>query len=662
MKKLIVIISLLISLCSCDILGHREIWDKLQEHEDRIQKLEEMCSRLNENITGLQAVLTALEENDYVTDVVKIMEEGVEIGYAITFAKGGTVTIYHGSDGTDGSAPKIGIRKASDGEYYWTSDGEWLTAEDGGKIPAAVPETDGKYITPQFRIAEGVWYISYDGGSTWREFSKVSDDEEPFFSAVIYENNVLTLVLSDSTEVKIPVGIESRVVDLFIFMGQSNMSGRGDASKAPSVPEGWGYEYKAISNPSGLVHMKEPFGLNEENAASGVIESGVARTGSSVSALTIAYYDHTKIPVIGVSCSKGGTSTTFWKPGGKPLKDAVNRHLAAEQWLTDNGYIIRNNYMFWLQGESDRTMAASTYKSNLTAIVKEMISKTGVTHCMLLRVGLPDDKSGSTSDIIKVQTDLCRTYDEFVMASTLASSFVDESLMKDNWHYLQEGYNMLGTDAGKNVAFYANTGIEPCMYDSYYHDLYYPTSKFKSIFDGDKEEETAVWHLVKTNEAGVDGSAPSTILKTDNKSYGLTWGSEEDHKAIRNKPINAIRLITGSSSGTVRIGVAEEIGGTEISGIQSATFSKAANEAMAVVKFNTTFTLTGNQILVIEPSDRDIDITKTPRDYTFKYAYGENWEGKGGFYTRIPIDRNDGTQPWRYSTGACLTVDVGYIE
>jgi hypothetical protein len=393
-----------------------------------------------------------------------------------------------------------------------------------------------------------------------------------------------------------------------------------------------------------------------------VIESGVARTGSSVSALTIAYYDHTKIPVIGVSCSKGGTSTTFWKPGGKPLKDAVNRHLAAEQWLTDNGYIIRNNYMFWLQGESDRTMAASTYKSNLTAIVKEMISKTGVTHCMMLRVGLPDDKSGSTSDIIKAQTDLCRTYDEFVMASTLASSFVDEGLMKDNWHYLQEGYNILGTDAGKNVAFYANTGIEPCMYDPYYQGLYYPTSKFKSIFDGDKEEETAVWHLVKTDEAGVDGSAPSTILKTDNKSYGLTWGSEEDHKAIRNKPINAIRLITGSSSGTVRIGVAEEIGGTEISGIQSATFSKAANEAMAVVKFNTTFTLTGNQILVIEPSDRDIDITKTPRDYTFKYAYGENWEGKGGFYTRIPIDRNDGTQPWRYSTGACLTVDVGYIE
>lgn len=226
MKKLIVIITLLISLCSCDILGHREIWDKLQEHEDRIQKLEEMCSRLNENISALQAVLTALECNDYVTDVTKVMENGVEIGYSITFAKGGTVTIYHGSDGTDGSAPKIGIRKASDGEYYWTSDGEWLTGEDGKKIPATVPETDGKYITPQFRIAEGIWYISYDGGSTWREFSK-SAGGSILFSEVTYDEDFIYLTLQDGTRLAVPrteglnvaVSLERISTDFVIFVG-----------------------------------------------------------------------------------------------------------------------------------------------------------------------------------------------------------------------------------------------------------------------------------------------------------------------------------------------------------------------------------------------------------------------------------------------------------
>ena len=136
---------------------------------------------------------------------MKIIEGGVEVGYSLTFAKAGTVTIYHGTDGSDGCTPKIGIKKASDGQYYWTLDGEWLTGEDGENIPAAYSDgDDGEYITPLFRVAEGVWYVSYDNGNSWKYIGELNE-EEFLFSAVIYENNVLTLVLSDGTEVKIPV-------------------------------------------------------------------------------------------------------------------------------------------------------------------------------------------------------------------------------------------------------------------------------------------------------------------------------------------------------------------------------------------------------------------------------------------------------------------------
>ena len=101
----------------------------------------------------MQTILTALEENDYIVDVTKITEDGVEIGYSITFANSGTINIYHGNNGADGSTPKIGIRKASDGEYYWTSADEWLTDESGDKIPAVVQnDPDGKYLTPLFRV------------------------------------------------------------------------------------------------------------------------------------------------------------------------------------------------------------------------------------------------------------------------------------------------------------------------------------------------------------------------------------------------------------------------------------------------------------------------------------------------------------------------------
>ena len=482
MKKLFTTIlcsMLLLAVSGCQ---HEDIWNELREHEQRIEQLEKRCRELNSNVEAIQAILTAIQENDYVTEIMKIMENGVEVGYSITFAKGGTVTIYHGTDGTDGVAPKVSIRKAQDGEYYWTADGEWMTDENGEMIPAVVADDpNGEYVTPQFRVADGKWYVSYDNGNTWRAIDQKNDGEN-FFQNVTYDQDYVYITLADGNIFKIPYKTDSKVVDLFIFMGQSNMSGfGGDATLAPEVPEGWAYEYKAISNPDRLVHLQEPFGLNEDNAQSGV--SNTKRAGTLVSAFANAYYEKTRIPIIGVSCSRGSTDTEFWKPGGKPLEDAIKRHLAAEKWLKDNGYSVRNNYMIWLQGESDAALSAGQYKSNLIAITKEMICRTGISNCMIIRIGKKNPTDNSFNNVLQAQTELPREYKEFVLASTLAAGFPEEGLMSDGVHYNQEGYNLLGSDAGINTAFYANNGIEPYMYDPHYGNLYYPTTSYKSIFD-----------------------------------------------------------------------------------------------------------------------------------------------------------------------------------
>lgn len=209
MKKLFTILSFVLLLAiSCTRFDDSAIWEELLNHKERIEKLEAECNRLNTNINSLQTILEALQTNDYVTDIVKIMEDGVEVGYSITFAKGGTVTIYHG---TNGSAPKVGIQKASDGQYYWTSDGEWLTDENGAKIPAAYADGgDGKYITPLFRVAEGVWYVSYDNGSSWMQIVEDEDDEEvPLFKEVTYDKEYVYLTLADGSVIKIPIDTSS---------------------------------------------------------------------------------------------------------------------------------------------------------------------------------------------------------------------------------------------------------------------------------------------------------------------------------------------------------------------------------------------------------------------------------------------------------------------
>jgi lysophospholipase L1-like esterase len=208
MKKYIPLFLFALAMAlSCTRFDDSAIWEELLNHKERIERLEAECNRLNTNITSLQAILEALQANDYVTDIVKIMEDGVEVGYSITFVKGGTITIYHG---TNGDAPKVGIQKASDGQYYWTSDGEWLTNEEGDKIPAAVPSEDGKYITPQFRIAEGVWYISFDGGSTWRQIEHEEEPEPLFLNIDATNADYVILTLADGSQIKLPKYNEAR--------------------------------------------------------------------------------------------------------------------------------------------------------------------------------------------------------------------------------------------------------------------------------------------------------------------------------------------------------------------------------------------------------------------------------------------------------------------
>ena len=70
------------------------IWNKLNEHsesikdhEQRISALEELCKQMNTNISSLQTIVNALENNDYVTGVTPITKDGVVVGYTITFTK-----------------------------------------------------------------------------------------------------------------------------------------------------------------------------------------------------------------------------------------------------------------------------------------------------------------------------------------------------------------------------------------------------------------------------------------------------------------------------------------------------------------------------------------------------------------------------------------------
>ncbi len=220
--------------------------------ENRVAKLEELCRQMNTNISSLQTIVTALQANDYLTGVTPLTENGREIGYTLTFAKSGPIVIYHGQDGKDGAngtdgkdgvdgkdgqdshTPVIGVRQDADGIYYWTLDGEWLLDNSGNKIKAEGRDgkegADGKDgengkdgadgqpgangqdgITPQLKIEEGYWYISYDNGASWAQLGKATGengadgaDGKSFFQDVTQDEDYVYLTLSTGEQIAVP--------------------------------------------------------------------------------------------------------------------------------------------------------------------------------------------------------------------------------------------------------------------------------------------------------------------------------------------------------------------------------------------------------------------------------------------------------------------------
>ena len=269
---------------------------------------------------------------------------------------------------------------------------------------------------------------------------------------------------------------EKSVVDLIIFAGQSNMSGKGDAKAAPIVEHG--YEYRAITDPDNISPISEPFGLNE-NKEGGINDTWenmtvLRKSGGLVSSFANSYYETTGVPIVGVSCSEGATVIEQWEPDTYRYKDLVERCNRAKSFLENNNYDIRNVYMVWCQGESDGDNGISTeeYYNKLQKLVDSVVDNGIVDKVMVIRIGNYGSDAELYDNVIRAQTNLCEDNRHCVLISTRFAEMANTGMMQDDYHYTQEGYNLTGDEAGRNAGYYANTGMEPKLYDYEYNQEY----------------------------------------------------------------------------------------------------------------------------------------------------------------------------------------------
>ena len=214
-KGILLIFTMLAALIGCGQYDDSELKSDINDLKSRMAALEQQCKNMNENLTSLQAIVGAIQKQD---GIVSVTDLPYGLGYSVKFVSGKVIYLYNGKNGTDGVTPKISVRKDSDGIYYWTVDAEWLMV-DGKKVRASA--TDGKdAVTPQFKIEDGFWHVSYDGGTSWSKLGKATGDDgkagEGFFKGVTVENGYMILVMNDSeqTTLRIPVAGTSAVTSI----------------------------------------------------------------------------------------------------------------------------------------------------------------------------------------------------------------------------------------------------------------------------------------------------------------------------------------------------------------------------------------------------------------------------------------------------------------
>ncbi len=205
--KNLLTISAAILLVGCSY-DDTEINNRLDKVEQDVTELRAMVADINNNISALVTTVDALKNSDQITSVTPLADGS---GYEVTFSKSGTIIIYNGkngldgedgkdgTDGADGLTPQISVKLDTDGTYYWTVNGEWLLDDQGKKIPATA-----HIATPQIRINEGNFEISYNEGVTWEVIGNAGASDSIVFRQVIDGEASVLFILSDGTQIEIP--------------------------------------------------------------------------------------------------------------------------------------------------------------------------------------------------------------------------------------------------------------------------------------------------------------------------------------------------------------------------------------------------------------------------------------------------------------------------
>lgn len=198
MKKFLLMLLPLAALVTGCRYDDSEVWEELNNHEQRILALEKA---INTDLASVSGIVAELQNKVYVGSVTPTAN-----GFTLNFTDGKSYTV---TNGTNGETPNIGVKQDTDGNYYWTLNGEWLTDAAGNKIRTTGDQGEQGIagITPQVKIQDNKWYVSVDNGKTWTEAGAATVVGDSLFKEVKLdaEGKNVIFTFQDGSTITIPV-------------------------------------------------------------------------------------------------------------------------------------------------------------------------------------------------------------------------------------------------------------------------------------------------------------------------------------------------------------------------------------------------------------------------------------------------------------------------
>ena len=276
-RAIIITVASISIFAACEKYDDSALVARMDKAEADIKELQTLVSQLNSTLSGLATTVDALKAQDRIVSVTELADKS---GWVVEFSQTGKITIYNGkngidgkdgkdgtngTDGTngqDGKTPTIGVKLDADGNYYWTVNGDYLLDENGNKIAATA-----HVATPQLRINNGNFEISYNGGVTWEIIGEAGNTGAVIFSKVEDGTDAVTFTLGDGTTIVIPkAGAFSITMetDVIISAGESvnvtyTINSADDATVVDAFgTKGFEAEIMASSVSAGMVRITAP--------------------------------------------------------------------------------------------------------------------------------------------------------------------------------------------------------------------------------------------------------------------------------------------------------------------------------------------------------------------------------------------------------------------